>query len=194
MAEPRWGELGESPRDLSAVTLELGSLVGRSTLWTAAGILVPVAMEELAQVGTVDGPIEVHVEARPIQRAGRVRVQVRGHCRGVMRLSCVRCLVEFPLPLAARIDAIFAVGPDPAMKNKNWRIEEDLEFLPDGLLKIRHLVEEELLLALPMNPICVSGCAGLCAGCGVDLNRNPCGCRATVSSGPFAVLKTLQST
>lgn len=191
--EPRWGELGENPRDLSLVTVDLGALVSRSVVWRAAGLLRPETLEELSEAGTVAERIELHVEAQPVQREEGVRIRVRGACRTVIRLACVRCLIEFPLPVAATIDATYAVGVDPALKNKNWRIEEDVEFLPDGVLRLRHLVEEELLLALPMNPVCVSGCAGLCAGCGVDLNRNPCGCRASESSGPFAVLKALQS-
>ncbi|MBF0340402.1 MAG: DUF177 domain-containing protein [Magnetococcales bacterium] len=189
----RWEGLGPNPRDLTNATLDVNALASRATHWSAVGILPADALEELGAAGELTGPVQAWVEARPIQREGRVRVLVQGQCRGILRVACVRCLNEFPLDIDAEIDALYAVGKDPAMKNKKWRFEEDLEFLPDGLLKIRHLVEEELLLALPMHPVCVTGCAGLCVGCGADLNRTQCQCRENVSGGPFAVLQSLQS-
>ncbi|MBF0178900.1 MAG: DUF177 domain-containing protein [Magnetococcales bacterium] len=182
------GFRGEEPRDLSGVALELASLAHRSTPWTAHGIVPPASLVELGEAGTVEGPVELHVMATPIMRESRPRIRVlgRGWCR--MRLACSRCLTEFPLDLEATIDACFAAGQDPAMKNKRWQIEEDVVFLPDGVLKMKHLVEEELLLTLPMNPLCMETCAGLCAGCGADLNQTPCACHKAKPSGPFAVL------
>ncbi|MBF0428071.1 MAG: DUF177 domain-containing protein [Magnetococcales bacterium] len=182
-----------SLRDLSGVTLELATLSTRSAMWTAHGMMPPAALQELATVGVVEEPVEVQVVASPIWQEEKLRVRVQGECRGNIRLACSRCLIEFNLPIDAEIDAFYAPGKDPAIKNKRWQFEEDVVFIPDGMLKLKHLVEEELLLALPMNPICVSGCAGLCAGCGADLNRAPCSCRKATPTGPFAVLKKLQS-
>ena len=35
---------------------------------------------------------------------------------------------------------------------------------------------EELVLALPAYALCDEGCAGLCVGCGVNLNSQKCAC------------------
>ena len=38
------------------------------------------------------------------------------------------------------------------------------------------LIGEQLLLALPMKPLCKAECAGLCPTCGADRNVEPCQC------------------
>lgn len=192
--QPRWELLGDTPRALGSVTLDLNHLLHRAQPWKAHGVFGQEDFTELAEAGALEGRAELLLEARPVRQEGRLIARVRGFCRATLRLTCVRCLVDFSAPLEAEIDAAFAVGSDPAVKNKNWRFEEDVEYLPDGVLTLSHLVEEELLLTLPMNPVCVSGCAGLCAGCGADLNRAPCTCRASEPQGPFAALKSLRST
>ncbi|MBF0417699.1 MAG: DUF177 domain-containing protein [Magnetococcales bacterium] len=187
---PHWELLGEHPRRLADVTLDLNHLLHRAQPWKRVGILDPEDLVALSEEGTLEGRVEVLLEARPVRHEERPVARVSGFCRATLRLSCVRCLVEFSAPIETEIDALFASGRDPAAKNKNWRVEEDVEYLPDGMLEIRHLVEEALLLALPMNPVCVSECAGLCAGCGADLNLTPCTCRESAPQGPFAALKS----
>jgi uncharacterized protein len=49
-------------------------------------------------------------------------------------------------------------------------------------LELGEAVREELALAIPAFPLCREDCAGLCPGCGADLNAGPCGC--TVSAEP----------
>ncbi|MBF0164170.1 MAG: DUF177 domain-containing protein [Magnetococcales bacterium] len=191
--QPRWELLGDHPRPLGDITLDLNHLLHRAQPWKACGVLGPADLTELAETAPLEGQAELLLEARSVRQEGRLVARVRGICRATLRLTCVRCLVDFCAPIEADIDAAFAVGSDPAAKNKSWRFEEDVEYLPDGTLKLRHLVEQELLLTLPMNPICLSGCAGLCAGCGADLNRAPCTCREIEPQGPFAALKSLRS-
>jgi len=37
-------------------------------------------------------------------------------------------------------------------------------------------LREDILLALPQNPLCNPNCRGLCPVCGQDLNEKPCSC------------------
>ncbi len=184
---------GSTPHDLSDVVLELASIASRSSAWRAHGIIQPETLTELNAVGVITKPVEIHLMAHLVHSDGPTQFRLQGRCWGEIELNCVRCLIDFKLPLTSEIDAFFALGTDRAIKNKRWQIDEDVVFLPDGMLKLNHLTEEELLLALPMNPICVPGCAGLCAGCGADLNQAPCCCRQSKPTGPFAVLETLKS-
>ncbi|MEO5333798.1 MAG: DUF177 domain-containing protein [Magnetococcus sp. YQC-5] len=183
---------GAVPRDLSGVVLDLATMGNRTSLWSAHGIIPPTCFQELNAVGVVEEPVELYLLANPIHQDGKIRVRVRGRCWSQIQVACVRCLIEFSLPLEVEIDAFYAAGKDPALQNKRWQMEEDVVFLADGILKLPGLAEEELLLALPMNPVCNTECAGLCPGCGADLNHHPCECRLE-PTGPFAVLKKLQS-
>lgn len=45
------------------------------------------------------------------------------------------------------------------------------DFLPLG-----EEVRQELLLKVPLRPLCKADCAGLCEKCGDDLNQGACGC------------------
>ena len=38
-------------------------------------------------------------------------------------------------------------------------------------------VRDELLIELPMNPLCKEACKGLCPVCGTDLNKKRCRCK-----------------
>ena len=48
------------------------------------------------------------------------------------------------------------------------------------LVALKELVLSDLLLNLPMKHLCREDCKGLCPGCGVNLNREPCRCKKQV--------------
>ncbi|MDP8255391.1 MAG: DUF177 domain-containing protein [Candidatus Alcyoniella australis] len=64
-------------------------------------------------------------------------------------------------------------------------IADDLETLPvdgSGQVDLAAPMAEAIDLNLPSVLLCSNDCRGLCARCGADLNRGPCGC----SIGPKA--------
>lgn len=52
-------------------------------------------------------------------------------------------------------------------------------------------IREAMLLAFPSYPVCSSGCRGLCAQCGINLNDKSCNCKqaSDVSWGELNNLK-----
>lgn len=42
---------------------------------------------------------------------------------------------------------------------------------------LREIAREQILLNLPLKPVCRSDCKGLCPTCGVNRNRIECSCR-----------------
>jgi uncharacterized protein len=57
--------------------------------------------------------------------------------------------------------------------------ELDVSFLDDMQINVGGLVRENLLLALPVQPVCDEGCRGLCPRCGINRNRGTCACSPT---------------
>ena len=53
-------------------------------------------------------------------------------------------------------------------------------------------IQEQVVLNLPMRPLCREDCKGLCAACGADLNLGECNCRRQPPDGPFAALRHLR--
>lgn len=52
-------------------------------------------------------------------------------------------------------------------------------------------IREDILLALPMNPVCSSKCRGLCPVCGANLNKQSCACHPGKTPAVWNVLDQL---
>ena len=124
-------------------------------------------------------------------RSGR-EIFFQGGLRGTIEGSCGRCLQSYSFPVERKFD--FVLTPDPfwaKSKELNWD-EMGLSFYAAEEINLSPFIREQVLLALPMRPLCKDGCRGLCGGCGVNLNDEPCLCAS--SSGdprmaPFRALK-----
>ena len=88
---------------------------------------------------------------------------VQAEIRGMLRLSCARCLESFQCPLKTQTILSYHVAPTDVVD-----ITED--------------VRQEIILAYPMIPLCRPGCKGLCATCGQDLNVESCNHQPKVNS------------
>lgn len=79
------------------------------------------------------------------------------------KITCSRCLASFNLVTEVEFNREFSE-----------LVKED--FLPVKNFKIDILepLREELLLSLPIKPLCVESCKGLCSFCGQNLNVKNC--------------------
>ena len=70
--------------------------------------------------------------------------------------------------------------PASAMATEDDRAieEDDLEtsYYRDDQIDLNELLREQFYLALPMKPLCLEDCRGLCSQCGTNLNAGACGC------------------
>lgn len=92
-------------------------------------------------------------------------LQVRAEA--LVQTSCVRCLSDFYLPVSAEFEELFQF---PA----RYREDTDLILPHDGYLDMRPLYREYLILSTPIKQLCQADCAGLCAVCGINLNKSHC--------------------
>ncbi|MBF0175244.1 MAG: DUF177 domain-containing protein [Magnetococcales bacterium] len=151
---------------------------------------IPVhGLSSLAELARVESPAWVDVQA--VREQDRLRVT--GHTGGRVGLDCGRCLKSFSLELSATLDREYVAGQELPPKGGELEISDEVVNLEDGVFSLRRMVEEELILALPMTHVCRDACAGLCAQCGADLNLGACGCLPQVAETPFAFLKNLGS-
>ena len=174
-------------RDLSGVEINLHHPQG--DLKPLLGFVPARQFEELPDDGKVIDK-GLNVDLRLVWDQPELRLQ--GQLSGQVNLPCSRCLARFDAPLDVTIDRRFRAGRDPATFDSEVEMVEDTTFLEEGIFSLWRMVEEELLLALPMVPLCNKACAGLCVGCGVDLNQQVCNCQPDPPDGPFAALKGLK--
>ncbi|MEN8166342.1 MAG: YceD family protein [Pseudomonadota bacterium] len=116
-------------------------------------------------------------------RDRRQRSCLFGKVEATLMLECQRCLDAMPWQVKSDVSVAFVEGIDEAERLPD---ELDPELVEDGQVKLRDLVEDELLLALPQVPMHPSGkCTGQLDGESEDSND-------AVRENPFAVLAELK--
>ncbi len=120
---------------------------------------------------------------------------VRGHVAGVLRLRCSRCLKDFDLDMNEEVDIELRPFLDLERSAAEVELETDdldVEFFRGESLNIGHLVAEQIALAIPMKPLCMETCAGICPQCGGDLQKGPCECTHEAPDGRWSGLLRLK--
>ncbi len=119
---------------------------------------------------------------------------IKGHGRAVLSFTCSRCLERFDLTLDVAIQQ--TLRPSTLSDNNRTEMElrpNDLEFsFYDGnIIYLDSLIEEHLLVTIPMKPLCKTGCQGLCPQCGLNQNDKSCTCPKNHRESPFDCLKDI---
>ena len=119
------------------------------------------------------GPVQVELNVS----ASDERVRVEGRISGELILACCRCACEF----RQATEKVFSVEYWPDEDEEEGEIELDYDDLDVGFYSgdqfdLKEVILEQMLIDIPMNPICRDDCKGLCARCGADLNKEECGC------------------
>lgn len=106
---------------------------------------------------------------RSLVRVSKTRegllLQVAGEAQ--IETVCVRCLDKFYQSVEFDFEELYQFP-------SRYREETDLILPMDGYIDLRSLYREYLILALPIKPVCSPDCKGLCASCGVNLNKEIC--------------------
>lgn len=123
---------------------------------------------------------------------GRIRTRVRldrmkdeillsGVAEAVLVQECGRCSRPFTRPVSLDVQTVFTpqekarAGGD---KDNEGTDEEGDHYLYSGqTIDLGEFVREQILLSLPMVPLCRPDCRGLCPHCGKNLNLESCDCR-----------------
>ena len=67
-----------------------------------------------------------------------------------------------------------------ALELANGESDDIVVLNPDGELELDELMREVFLLEMDTKNLCSPDCRGLCPGCGVDLNVEPCCCKREI--------------
>lgn len=137
-------------------------------------------------------PDIAHASLR-IFRLGR-KVLIEGSVKVSLTLSCGRCLKEFSLPLDVDFREEYNPAEDiEAGEEKELKGRElDMGFYTGDEINIDEVVSEQLILSIPMSPLCTDDCMGICLKCGKDLNEGPCECRTEETDPRLAPLQKLR--
>jgi uncharacterized protein len=120
-------------------------------------------------------------------------ISVRGRLQVMMEAECDRCLEPVSLPIETGFELTYL--PASVLRDdEDVGIEEaeaEVGFYQGDGLDLADVLREQVLLALPMQRLCVEDCRGICPVCGQNRNRVACGCREELHDDRWARLRDL---
>lgn len=85
-----------------------------------------------------------------------------------LELVCARCLEKFIYPISLEAEERFTTEDEVD--------DEEVIYIEGDTLDITKIVEDNIIMALPIKKLCSESCKGLCQQCGANLNVKPCNC------------------
>lgn len=117
----------------------------------------------------IDNPIELKLEIFNTTDS----YVVKGEIEAELILSCSRCLQEYSSLINLDLS-------EDVLKNEMEDPEE---------LYLDEIIMDNIILSLPMKPLCSEDCDGICPECGQDLNEGECDCEVEILDPRLAKLK-----
>ncbi|MFY9269940.1 MAG: DUF177 domain-containing protein [Candidatus Manganitrophaceae bacterium] len=161
----------------------------------AEGLLLSYQMDplngDLSEKGfKIDGPVDV--SAKAIKHNGD-KVYLRGMLTAEVASECGRCLKQFKTKIESDFHAEYLPRHGVSSEMEKELSQGDLAFhiYEDDTIDIDQEVEEQLILSIPMRPLCREECRGLCPQCGEDLNLKQCACPQETIDPRWSTLKEL---
>jgi uncharacterized protein len=93
-------------------------------------------------------------------------VLVTGTASGRVEGECARCLIDLEEEFLADIQELYVYPESDAEDDEAGRMEGDL-------IDLEPVLRDQVVLALPFQPLCSDDCPGLCPDCGVRLADEP---------------------
>jgi uncharacterized protein len=167
----------------------------------------PLQFAEELPVGRVDFGSEIsqqgrlstkgHADLVEEHHGGKLTVQdirVVGSFSGSFELVCSRCLEPVKAKVAEDFDLLYR--PLKAVKQGEEvsinEAETEIGFYKGNGLELEDVIKEQVLLSLPVKPLCKEACKGLCPQCGQNLNTGTCSCTTKVQDPRWSPLEGLR--
>lgn len=117
----------------------------------------------------LDSAVEFTFE---IFHAGEGLLRVNGSYKVDLRIPCSRCLEPLDKQLAEEIHGMYV----PADCQREVELEENQYRVEYSGIEIDpwELIRQDVLVKIPMRPLCSEDCEGLCTVCGENLNESDC--------------------
>jgi uncharacterized protein len=132
----------------------------------------------------VEGDVEKHA----------AQIGVKGSIRSEAEIECTRCLKSISQPVAVDFDIAFVGAENFTAENDHEVQVDDLDadVLDSDRIDLKAIAREQILLNLPEQVFCRTGCKGLCPQCGADRNLIDCKCEEKETDPRWDALKNLR--
>lgn len=140
------------------------------------GAVLPFAFQmdlshlEFGGQAPIQSPVEVTGQVRNMAGA----LVLSATARTTLSLVCDRCAKRYEREKTVTYETLLA---DHLEQEDS---QEDIVVLEGDSLDVEALMADTFVLEMDTKNLCTEDCKGLCAGCGADLNVEPCRCEKQV--------------
>ena len=133
-----------------------------------------------------------------LQKSGQL-IEVDGRLSTSVDLSCGRCLQSYEKRLRGDFAFTFTPYVPDEASSEDAEVEVELDtdelglvYYKDETLDLLTPLQDQLVMALPISPVCQDDCQGLCSECGCNLNTDSCDCVKKPFNSKFSALAGLK--
>lgn len=121
--------------------------------------------------GFYDGMEYISFKA-PINLKGKLTltgdiIELNGTVRTILEFQCSRCLTSFSKDVEITLEEKLSTIEDK---------DDDYIFINSDVVDITEIIENNIIMSLPIKRLCDEECKGLCSNCGLNLNHSTCNC------------------
>lgn len=132
---------------------------------------------------------------RALLRVDKVSTEVivNGRFTCSIELQCSRCLKNFIKDADISMSVVYHPLDELRGEDKHEVKDDELDmgFYEGNEMDVQELLKEQIILSVPMKPLCSESCKGICPQCGKDLNIDTCKCEQKEIDPRLAILKKL---
>lgn len=125
-----------------------------------------------------DEPVDINLHLEALSNG----VTVNGTTSATWAGECRRCLTPMSARMTIELSELYQQVPD----------DSEAYVINNDQINLLPMVRENLLLAIPLGPLCREDCPGFCPHCGKDLSETACSCDNTVVDPRWEALETLK--
>lgn len=154
-------------------------------------VLEPGKMDFLDSKVRQKGPLHVTGKAElASEMLGEIRI--RAHVTVEMEVDCDRCLEPAAFPIEEDFVLLYRPMADSAAEEAELDEDEsEVGFYEGDGVELNDVLQEYVLLALPMQRLCSEDCKGICPRCGQNRNQQRCQCDEKAVDERWSSLKQL---
>jgi uncharacterized protein len=134
---------------------------------------------------------KVDVQCQIIKTSGTIFI--KGKISVSLVIDCSRCLEDVVVPVGSDF-AYTLVPATPETKEDLELTAEELEisYYQGDFIDLQPIICEQIILQIPVKPLCSEDCKGLCPHCGTNLNTAACNCHLEFVDERLAALKNFK--
>lgn len=171
------------------IRIEIDSIPEGSSQFDLVEDASELEVAEDSGIASFESPVRLEVDA--VRSSSEI--VLRGNVGVEVTFDCARCLKPYRTRLEAGLDVLCLFGEKAASADADGCREGVIEIPPNSrYIDISDEVRSELMVHLPVKPLCDEDCRGLCPTCGVDLNETTCSCKSDEHDGRWDALKKLK--